>query len=159
MSSLINKQFAMYDIKNFPSVEISRNGRVYRNRKLLISPYTTGEPILVLQTTIFADPESKAKTASEIDKYAHIHDYAEEIMIFEREVNVVIDGIMYNVPEGGVLVAKAGCRHSCQVVDNTKDTTLTCIFVPTIPADEDPDYVHLIQRTKEYLAGSDVIRI
>lgn len=159
MSTLIHRQFAMYDAANLPTVEIEHNGRVYRNRRLLISPYTTGEPILILQTTFFADPDAKAMNAEELDAYAHSHEFAEEIMIFDNEARVVVDGVLYSVPAGGALVAKAGCRHGCQFVDNTKDGTITCVFVPTIPADEDPDYVSLIQKTKEYLAGSDVVRM
>lgn len=159
MSTLISKKFAIYDVNNMPSVEIFENGKKYRDRKLIVSPYTTGESVLVLQTTFLANYKTELLNKEELEARAHSHESAEEIMIFNREAQVIVDGEIYHVPAGGTLIAKPGCRHGCQFVDNTKDGTITCIFVPSIPADEDPDYIELIQKTKEYFAGADIVRL
>ena len=159
MTSLIHEQFAVYDYEKFPVVGSYRDGKAHCDKKLLISPYTTGEPIFVLKTTYYANPDMRRLSADGLDAYAHAHKYAEEIMIFEDEAEAVIDGVMYNIPANGMLVAKAGCRHAAQFVDPGKGCTVTSVFIPTVPASEDPDYVLLIQRTKEYLAGEDVVRL
>lgn len=159
MSTLIGEKFAIYDVCNMPAVEICQNGEKYRDRRLIASPYTTGESILVLQTTFMANNRSGLLSREDLEARAHSHEFAEEIMIFDHEAQVILDGEIYHVPAGGTLIAKPGCRHGCQFVDNTKEGTITCIFVPAISADEDPEYVELIQKTREYLSGTDIVRL
>lgn len=152
MASILGKTFSLFDSNDLPATEIVRNGRVLRNRKLIASPYTTGERVFVLQTTFFADPDNPLPPdAHELKERAHKHDEAEEIMIFDHEALVYVDGDVYTVPAGGTLVAKPGCIHGCGFMDPTQQGMITCIFTPSIPENEDPGYPELIRITREYI--------
>lgn len=152
MKPVLGEKYSLFDLSEFPATEIIRNGRVLRNRKLIASPYTTGEAVFVLQTTFFADPENTAAPdAEELKARAHKHDTAEEIMIFSQPALVYVDGEVFEIPAGGTLVAKPGCMHGCGFKDPTQEGVITCIFTPSIPENEDPGYPELIRVTKEYL--------
>ena len=152
MNSKLEKTYSLFDANELPKTEILRNGRVLRNRRLIASPFTTGENVFVLQTTFYADPENtKSPDAKELKERAHKHDTAEEIMIFDHEALVYVDGEVLTVPAGGTVVAKPGCWHGCGFVDPTVDAMITCIFTPSIPEDEDPGYPELVRITKEFV--------
>ena len=159
MTSLIHELFAAYDYENFPRVELSRDGKTYGNRRLLISPQTTGEPLIITRTTYYANAGAKLLSAEELDKYARSHKYAKEFILFEDEAQAVVNGVMYTIPENGLLTAKAGCRFAFQFLNQEKESTVLSILFPTILSDEEPDYAMLIQRTREYLAGSETARL
>ena len=152
MASVIGKNFAILDWNELPAVTVYHDGKPLRNRKLLVSPFTTGEPIMVLTTTIFPTEKPKPEpTAEYLRAVGHKHEYAEEVMIYSQDAKGLADDIMFDIPKGAAYAAKPGCWHGSSPVDSTKETTITCIFTPSIPQNEDNVYPELVKITQEYL--------
>ena len=155
MPSIIGKDFAIYDLNEFPTfVYYKKDGKPFRNRKLAISPYTTGEPVMLLYTDKFPTEEKEPIPSKEqLLKIGHTHEFSEEIMIRKNAgIGVAMDGIMFDLPAGSAFAAKPGGYHSNADIDSTLGNSTLCVFVPPIPEDEDANYLELIKMTNEYLA-------
>ena len=156
MPSVIGKDFAIYDLNEFPTTVFhsKKDGKPFRNRKIAISPYTTGEPVYLLITDKFPTEEKEPIPSKEqFLKTGHTHEFAEEIMIRKHAgLGFTMDGIMFDLPAGSAFAAKPGCFHANTDNDSTLGNTTLCIFVPPIAADEDANYVELIKQTNDYLA-------
>ncbi len=154
MASIIGKNFAILDWNDFPATVLYKDGKPLRNRKLLISPFTTGEPIMILKTTIFPTEEKRPRPSKQyLHDVGHKHEWAEEVMIYDEPAVACADDIVFDIPRGGAYAAKPGCWHGSAPADSTVGMTITCIFTPSIPEDQDPDYPELIRKTREYLKG------
>ncbi|MBR0085879.1 MAG: hypothetical protein IJL97_04925, partial [Lachnospiraceae bacterium] len=149
MSTLISKQYAMYDLAKFPSIKKEENGKVVKEIQLIACPQTTGEPFFVTQECYPANPDSPELSLEELTAKAISHPYSEVIILFYGAVRVSVDGVLYEVPDNGAFIAKAGCKYAFQFKDRTVDHASYTIFVPQIAPDDDPDYVRLIQLTRE----------
>ena len=152
MNSVFGKNFAIIDWDELPDTTLFLDGKPLRNRKLLISPFTTGEPIMVLRTHVFPTEIRKpAPTKEYLHNVGHQHEFAEEIMIYDHAAVANADGTVFDIPAGGAFMARPGCHHGSSPVDSTKGVQLNCIFTPSIPENEDPDYPVLAERTREFL--------
>ena len=132
----------IYDCKSFPAEEFGEG--LVREVRLIVSPETTGDPRLrLVRTTVPAGAVSEG----------HVHPEADEYIIFDIPGVAVLDGVEYQVPEGGMVHAISGVNHECRNTDPERTLTLWCVFVPAFkPYGKYPE---LIQKTIAYLDGAE----
>lgn len=128
----------IYDTNKFPAEKFGEG--IVREVRLIAAPETTGEErIRIVKTTVPAGAVSEG----------HVHPDADEYIIFDIPGLVVLDGVEYEVPEGGMVHAVKGVNHECRNTDPVRTLTLWCIFVPAFkPYGKYPE---LIEKTKKYL--------
>ena len=131
----------VYNITDFPFAEFGEEGKT-RKVRLVVSPETTGEERLSLVFT-----SVPAGAISE----GHVHEDFDEYIYFDIGGKVILDGKTFDVPEHGLVHAKAGVKHECVNTHPGKTLNLFCVFVP--PLKPYGKYTDLITATKTYLNG------
>ena len=146
--NVIKENFAIYDMGAFPAEEKKiADGTKVGYRKLFLSPYTTGEPIMLLLSSL---REGLAGEIKDLKSVGHSHLQEEEIMLIPKAAKVIADGEEYAVPANTMFVAKPGCHHTI-VYEGEGNLDVLCIFTPSIPQNEDDGYPPLIEKTRAYL--------
>jgi len=132
----------VYNTTAFPFAEFGEEGKT-RKVRLVVSPETTGEKRLsIVFTSVPAGAISEG----------HIHEDFDEYIHFDIGGKVSLDGKTFDVPEHGLVHAKAGVKHECVNTHTDKTLNLFCVFVPPLkPYGKYPD---LIKATQAYLDGA-----
>jgi quercetin dioxygenase-like cupin family protein len=129
----------VYDILDFPYAEFGEEGKT-RQVRLVVSPETTGEKRLSLvYTTVPPGAVSEG----------HIHADFDEYIFFDIGGKLILDGKSFDVPEKGLVHAKAGQKHECINTSPDRQLGLFCVFAP--PLKPYGKYPALITSTKKYL--------
>lgn len=129
------------NINNLPYSECGDNPK--RIIKLVISPYTTGENRLAI-VHVSVPPGGISE--------GHIHDESDELIYFNNEGKVVLDGVEYVIEKCSIVIAKRGVKHECINTSICEELTLLCIFIP--PIKPYGVYPKLIELTKKFFMKS-----
>ena len=112
----------------------------YRQIRVVASPETTGDKFAIIHVHCPAGTSSPG----------HIHDDYEEIVFFDRRYagKVKINDDTYDVPAGGVFIARAGDWH--QIVSVEGDSEMCNVYLPLKDKSNMP--AEVLEKTMEYLA-------
>jgi len=129
----------VYNTLKFPFASFGEEGKT-RQVRLIVSPETTGEQRLsIVFTSVPPGAVSEGHIHADFDEYIH----------FDIAGKVTLDGKSFDVPEKGLVHAKAGVKHECANISADKTLNLYCVFVP--PLKPYGKYPELIENTKVYL--------
>lgn len=128
----------IYNLDEFPYVEFGSNPT--RKVRIIMSPYTTGPDNLTIVNSVV--PVGGISDG-------HIHDDADEIIYFNIDGKIVIDGNEYLVNKNSIAHVPKGKKHECINTSDTEELNLLCIFIP--PFNPDGLYPELIEKTGIYL--------
>jgi quercetin dioxygenase-like cupin family protein len=129
----------VYEVLDFPYAEFGEEGKT-RKVRLVVSPETTGEKHLSI---VYATVPSGAVSEG------HIHDDFDEYIFFDIGGKFILDGKSFDVPEKGLVHARAGQKHECVNISADRQLELFCVFAP--PLKPYGKYPELIKSTKTYL--------
>lgn len=83
----------------------------------------------------------------------HSHPDADEYIMFDIGGEAVVDGVVYQVPAGGVVHARVNTVHECRNTDPEKTLTLYCVFHKAFaPYGKYPE---LIEATKKFIENEE----
>ena len=129
----------VYNTTDFPFASFGEEGKT-RKVRLIVSPQTTGEQQLsIVYTSVPPGAVSEGHIHGDFDEYIH----------FDIAGKVILDGKSFDVPEKGLVHAKAGVKHECANISVEKTLNLFCVFVP--PLKPYGKYPELIKDTNAYL--------
>jgi len=131
----------VFNIDEFPYVEFGENPK--RKIRLVMSPFTSPKSDVAIAHALIP-----VGGVSE----GHIHEECDEIIYFENDGKVVIDGAEYAVKKNSIVLAPRGAKHECINTSGSEDLKLLCVFVP--PFKPYGRYPELIEATKRYLERS-----
>ena len=128
----------VYDTNRFPYAEFGVG--IPRQVRMIVAPELSGKDgISLVHTSIPAHAVSEG----------HIHEDFDEYIFFCMAGKVIVDEVEYDVPEQGVVHARAGSKHECIISHPIETLRLFCVFVPSLkPYGK---YFDLIQDTKVYI--------
>lgn len=128
----------VFNIDDFPYLEFGND--LKRKVRLIMSPFTSEKGDMTI-----VHVELPPKGISE----GHVHDDCDEIIHFDHDGKVIIDGNEYLVKKNSVVFAQKGKTHECINISEKDHLNLLCIFVP--PFKPYGLYPELIEKTKFYL--------